>query len=387
MNPSATLSPHIISFAAVNWDFPLIGRTRMLTEAWLRVGQPTTFIEPPHSYRSYLSRLIGGGERTPPVVIRPRPTRYPVRWWTRMSPARLRKMMREGGAALRRRLERRLRPSEAVATVVTPIWMPWVEAAGFGGVIYDCIDDLAVHAPDPAMRRILISWERELVGRCAGAVVTAETLAEGLRAIDSRLRIEMIRNGVDADAFRERSLKSTRPADLPSKSKTIIGFVGALYEWIDFDLIAHAARALPDVEFVFIGPSNDDSAVERISRLSNICFLGPRPYESVPAYVAAFDTCWVPFKAGDITAAANPVKIYEYLALGKPVITTAVADPASFNGLVGVGRTPEEIVSLLQSSLASEAKDAETRVQFARENSWDARAAQYSRFARESLGR
>ena len=387
MKPGVHSQPHIISFAAVKWDFPLIGRTRKLTEAWIRGGQPTTFIEPPHSYRSYLAKLLSPGASTPSFVIRPRPTRYPVRWWTRMSPVRLRKMMREGGAALRRRLDRLTRPLDAVASVVSPIWLPWLEAAGIGAVVYDCIDDLAVHAPDPAMRRILIDWERELVGRCGGAVVTAKILAEALRAIEPTLQIEMIRNGVDAEAFRERGLHSIRPADLPPRRKPIIGFVGALYEWIDWDLIARAARELPDVEFVFIGPSNDDSAIDRLSRYGNVSFLGPRPYDAVPAYVAAFDVCWVPFKLGDITAAANPVKIYEYLALAKAVVTTAVADPDSFGGLVKVGKSEDEIIALLQSAVVQEVSDSDARVQFARANSWDARGAQYSRFAREVLAR
>lgn len=375
------MATHLISFAAVKWDFPLIGRTRMLTEAWNRSGQPTTFVEPPHSYRSYLANLLRlPGTRTPPVVIRPGPTRYPVRWWTKMSPVRLRKMMRDCGAGLRRQLDRKLSVSDATAILISPVWTPMIEAVGFGKVIYDCIDSLSVHAPDPVMRGILVDWERDLVQRCDAAVVTAEVLADGLRAIRTDLPIEVIRNGVDAQAFTECAAQLSRPLDVPKVRSPIVGFVGALYEWIDWELIGRACNALLDAQFVFVGPHNNASAVEALAKHPNVHFLGPRPYGFIPAYVAAFDVCWVPFKVGEITAAANPVKIYEYLALAKPVVTTTVADHDSFAGLVQVGRDHDQVIQHLRNAITSGQPDPAACEEFVRQNSWDVRAIRFQQF-------
>lgn len=384
MNPPQPIPTHLVSFAAVKWDFPLIGRTRMLTESWNRSGQPTTFVEPPHSYRSCLARLLRlPGTRTPPFVIRPGPTKYPVRWWTRMSPTRLRKMMRDCGASLRRQLDRRLKVADAAAILISPVWTPMIEAVGFGKVIYDCIDSLSVHAPDPAMRRILVDWERDLVRMCDAAVVTAEVLGDGLRAIRPDLPIELIRNGVEAQAFIERAAKLPRPQDIPQAQSPTVGFVGALYEWIDWELIGRAADALPELQFVFVGPHNNASAVSDLSKRPNVRVLGPRPYDIIPAYVAAFDVCWVPFKVGEITAAANPVKIYEYLALARPVVTTTVADHDSFAGLVRVGRDHDQVIQQLRDAIASGQPDSDACEEFVRQNSWDVRATQFQQIVKK----
>lgn len=213
-----------------------------------------------------------------------------------------------------------------------------------------------------------------------GAVVTAGVLADGLRSHRADLRIEMIRNGVDAQNFRSRGLAAARPTDLPSEGCHIVGFVGALYEWIDWDLIAQASRAIPEAQFVFVGPNNCPTAIKSLEESPNVRFLGPRAYESIPGYVAAFDTCWVPFKTGQITAAANPVKIYEYLALGKPVVSTSVADPESFESLVSVGNNQDEVIAHLRNNINSTVGDTNARVEFAYRNSWDSRASQFSEF-------
>lgn len=380
-----SFSGAIISLTAVNWDFPLIGRTRMLTEAWHSAGQNALFIEPPHSYRSLLAEWKDRLKRSPrrlTHVIRPWPLRYPARWWTRMDDTRLRKMMRDRAESLRRTLDKRCTRSESAAIVVSPIWLPWLTALGVGRLIYDCIDDLSVHAPDPAKLQLYQKWEAELINRADAVVVTAENLRTHVLARRPDARIGMIRNGVDVDRFTRIADQSPRPADLPERGRPTIGFVGALYEWIDFELIRSAAAALPDADFVFIGPDNQPDQLSDLRRLPNVKCLGARPYDEVPAYIRAFDLCWVPFKTGPIASAANPVKIYEYLSLGKPVITTPVADTDSFGPHVRLGNSIDATILHLREALASISDDdaAASRVEFARRNSWRARADQYVDF-------
>ncbi len=372
----------IASLTAVTWDFPLIGRTRMLTSAWHAMERQALFVEPPHSYRSLLSHLLKR-KRQESFVERPWPTRYPARWWPRMNQRRLNQMMRDRANDLRRMLERRCSLAEMAAIVVSPMWAPWLDAIPFGCVVYDCIDDLSVHAPQGEVLRLYQTWETELIDRCHGAVVTAERLGGRIAARRATLPIATIRNGVDVDAF-IASAGGPRPRDLPAGAaagRPIIGFVGALYEWIDFELIRAAAAQLPECDFVFVGPNNQPSDVESLSRLANVRLLGARPYTDVPAYISAFDICWVPFALGDIAAAANPVKIYEYLALGKPVVTTPVADVASFGALVRTRQKHDDVISVLRACLmALPAADRDERVAFARGNSWSVRAEAYAAF-------
>ena len=150
---------------------------------------------------------------------------------------------------------------------------------------------------------------------------------------------------------------------------------------IDWDMIEGVARRLADVSFVFVGPDDGRGEVGRLAALPNVRLLGPRPYDQVPAYVQAFDACWVPFRQDRVGRAANPVKLYEYLAVGKPVVSTPVADVESFEGLVRVGRTPEEFAARLREVLANPETDAAQRIAFAARNSWRERASAYVSFA------
>lgn len=388
--PSTIREAHGISnlvwMAAVTWEFALVGRTRMLTEAWLRANQPTTFVQVP-SWRTALQRLSGIFRRADAApVVRPWPAR-PCRWWNPAEEDRLRRTMRRRAAELRRQLDRLIDLSDATAIVVSPVWTPWLEELPFRQVVYDCIDDVAVHVPRPKLAPLYERWEQELVQRAAGAVVTARPLLEALRKRRPGLRIELIRNGVDVDRFQTGARSLPRPRDLPAGERPIVGFVGALYDWIDWKLIAAVASALPEYDFVFVGPHDRRSSTGKLAKVANVTFTGPRPYEQVPAYVQAFDICWVPFDRSNVSRAANPVKIYEYLSLGKPVVSTPVADTQSFGGQVVVGRGPDEIVARLRAARGeSDDRAAAARVRFAQENSWDIRAAQYVSFVASLTG-
>jgi glycosyltransferase involved in cell wall biosynthesis len=375
----------LVTLAAVTWDFPLVGRTRMLTEAWLRAGQPTTFVQIA-SLRTALERVARAFRLTRSgFVVRPWPI-YPSRLWPYMTEPFLRRAIRRRAVGLRKQLDRVIDFTQASAIVVSPGWTPWLEVLPFRRVIYDCIDEVSVHAPQPELIPLYRKWEQQLVQRASAAVVTAEPLRTALQRQRPGLPIAMIRNGVDVERFQKRARTLSRPKDLPARGRPLIGFVGALYAWIDWPLIANVARLLPDHDFVFIGPYDGRSAIDRVSGLDNVRFLGARPYENVPAYVQAFDACWVPFDQSAVSRAANPVKIYEYLALGKPVVSTPVADSQSFEGYVRVGRTPAEISDHVRAALAEAGGDTARRVEFARANSWEARAAEYVAFVNTLAG-
>ncbi|MBK9121420.1 MAG: glycosyltransferase [Phycisphaerales bacterium] len=373
-------SPVLVSLAAVTWDFRLVGRTRMLTEAWLAAGEPTCFVQVPSlrtGWERLRDRLRGAAL---PHVVRPWPT-FPARWWQRIGARGVGAAARAAGRELRRQLERKLDLRAAVALVVTPGWEPWLDMLPFGRVVYDCIDDLAVHVPRKELAPQFAAWERALVARSSGGVVVAERLGTRLRAQRPELPLATIRNGVDAALFAERAAALPRPVDVPA-DRSVVGFVGALYEWIDWEMIRVVAHALPDVAFVLIGPEDGRGSPHVLASLPNVHLLGPRPYAQVPAYMAAFTAGWVPFLQDEIGAAANPVKIYEYFAVGCPVVTTPVADTELFGDLAVVVRTPEEAVAALRTVLLEGAARASERRAFARANDWSVRAREYVAFVR-----
>lgn len=369
----------LVSLAAVTWGFRLVGRTRMLTEAWLQLDQPTLFVQVP-SYRTALQRVAATFmPRQDQPVVRPWPT-YPARWWGSLGPDGIQNATRTPARALRRQLDKRIDWDNAVALVVSPIWEPWLDELPFGRVIYDCIDELQVHVKRPELTPIYVEWENRLLDRAAGAVATAESLRDTLHARRPDLPITLIRNGVDVERFQHLAATTPRPVDLPAGDRPIVGFVGALYEWVDWQLIENTIRALPEYDFVFVGPEDGRGEPERLANLANAYLLGPRPYDQVPAYVQASDVCWVPFKQDAIGKAANPVKIYEYLALGKPVVTTPVADTNRFEGVVTVVTDAAEAIDGLRAACESTPEQVAERVAFARRNTWQARARDYCRF-------
>ena len=377
---------HLVSLSAVTWDFPLVGRTRMLTESWLRRGQATTFVQVP-SYRSAWERLSTARRpRQLANVVRPWPT-WPARCWPSIPSAVLRRSIARRARALRRQLDTHVDWDEAVALVVSPVWAPWLAALPFRAVVYDCIDDLKVHVPTPQLRRVYDAWEAELLERASGVVASAQILGDGLRARRPELAVVTIRNGVDCEDFQRRAREAPRPSDLPRSGRPCVGFVGALYEWIDWELVGRVVAGLPDLDFVFVGPRNRSGRTAGgSSEAPNLFFLGVKPYAEVPAYIAAFDACWIPFKRDRVAAAANPVKLYEYLALGKPVVSTPVADPESFGGLVAFVGGSNEMIDELRRAVRDEGARGEDRVAFARTNSWDARASEIVEYVGALLG-
>lgn len=379
----------IVSLAAVAWDFPLVGRTRMLCEAWNRAERSIAFVEPPY-VRTAAARLRHGGRLVSDVgerthIVRPWPA-LPRRLWNRIGRRGVEKSLQHVGREVRRGLERFGRLEEMTALVVSPVWAAALRELPFRRVLYDCIDLLRVQVPRPALGPMFEEWERELLARADKAIATARSLADGLLAMRPDLPIRLIRNGVDFERF-AATADTAPPADLPTAARPIVGYVGVLesggaYEWIDWDLVERTIVALPEFDFVFVGPYPAGGRAAELAKHANVRLLGGKPHTDVPRYIARFDVCWVPFAENDVVRACNPVKIYEYFALGKPVISTPVADLAQLGGLATVVRGAGAAVGAIRAAIGTDdprARDARRAI--AKENSWAARAAEIEKFA------
>ncbi|MFR9718285.1 glycosyltransferase [Aeromonas diversa] len=177
-------------------------------------------------------------------------------------------------------------------------------------LIYYCGDDFgALAGVDHAMAR---ECEQELVARARLIIAASPALAARFPAHKTRL----LPHGVDLDRF---STGGQRPADLP-RGRPIAGFYGSLSSWIDVPLLAETARALPHWDLVLIGPHQCDLGA--LSGIANVHLLGPRPHAHLPAYLHHWQVSLLPFRDTPQIRACNPLKLREYLAAGKPVVST-----------------------------------------------------------------
>ena len=242
--------------------------------------------------------------------------------------------------------------------------------------IYEGVDDFSatrglVHGPTIA------ALERDLVARVDLVIVTHRKLLETKLSLAKR--VELVPNGADIDHFGRASsteiITAPAVADLPHP---VIGFHGWIQYWIDFDLIAYAAKAHPEWSFVLIGPIEPLARVDKVRGLPNVHFLGKQPYAELPNYLAGFDVCVNPFVLGDLAEAVSPIKLYEYLASGKPIVSVDMPAAREFSDLVPLARTPQEFLSELERILSHGHKGRTAESSAARQaavagNSWSSR--------------
>jgi glycosyltransferase involved in cell wall biosynthesis len=182
-------------------------------------------------------------------------------------------------------------------------------------------------------------------------------------------------HGVDTDHFARAANPETRPAPLfgPIR-RPIIGFVGQINERLDRDLIRFVARAHPEWSIVFVGPILRGLDVGPLQALQNVHFLGPADLDRLPEFLKPMDVCMVPFLVNEHTRTMNPLKILEYLAAGKPVVSTPLPALRSYEPHVGIAGSAAEFAAAVEQALAEDGDmQRRARAEFAGEHSWESR--------------
>lgn len=235
-------------------------------------------------------------------------------------------------------------------------------------VIYNCMDDWNDF---PNIGAAILDQEIQLVRESDATVVTASELKE--KWCDQARACHLIRNGVDFDFFATHARPNGYLAEL---SHPIIGYYGALAEWVDFDLLHYLAVRRPTWNFVLIG----DLFVERpgnLESLDNVHFLGRRPYSDMPIYLHHFDACLLPFKLNSVTHAVDPVKLYEYLSCGKPTVAVPLREIQIYADYLYLADTKETFLAQLDQAVAElDLSLMKERIALAKANDWRSRYAQ-----------
>jgi teichuronic acid biosynthesis glycosyltransferase TuaH len=163
------------------------------------------------------------------------------------------------------------------------------------------------------------------------------------------------------------------PEELKGLSSPLIGYVGAVDSArLDEKILEHMATSRPEWNIVIVGPEDDFFAASTLHRLPNIHFLGRKPLQQLPGFVAHFDVCINPQLKNVITKGNYPLKIDEYLSMGKPVVATRTRTMKLFENYTWLAENPEDYVPLVETALAEDSKTArEERIRFARSHTWE----------------
>lgn len=254
-----------------------------------------------------------------------------------------------------------------------PGWWPVIkrlkDSIG-GGLVYDCMDD---HSGFNTSQAELVDIETELIVSADWVIASSGGIDERCRCLNPNTI--QIKNGTDfqhfSDAARNGKLDHLPPGP-------IIGYYGAISDWFDMDLVAYCAEKRKNWNFVLIG-STFGADLTPINGLKNVFLLGEQPYNLLPGYLAYFDICSIPFKIIPLTEATNPVKFYEYMSAGKPVVSTMLPELIVYSDYCNLARTSKAFLAALDKTVMESHDDKiiKQRRKFAMDNSWDQRVQEF----------
>jgi glycosyltransferase involved in cell wall biosynthesis len=271
------------------------------------------------------------------------------------------------------------------------LWFYTPMALGYAGhldaplVVYDCMDELSAFAGAPAE---LPAFERELLARAHLVFTGGQSLYERKRRLHPQ--VHAFPSSVDAEHFAHARERLPDPGDQAAIPHPRAGYFGVIDERIDLELIAMLASARPELHLVFLGPLAKRSASE-LPRRENIHWLGMKPYAELPSYLANWEVALMPFALNDATRFISPTKTLEYLAAGKPVVSTAIRDVVTPYGDAGLVHIADErsFAEAVDAALRTDRRAHHQRADaLVAQTSWDATWSAMNAFVEsESLAR
>jgi glycosyltransferase involved in cell wall biosynthesis len=229
-------------------------------------------------------------------------------------------------------------------------------------IIYEYIDDLSDEiAGFKISDEIKYSHEYMLKdSENVYVVASADKLYKEVIEKRGTQKAALVTNGVQYDHFANISSNQIpeKMKQVVDKKKPIIGYYGALAKWFDYELLIKLAKERTNYEIVLIGIDYDKSLdASRILDIENVNYLGTVDYKELPKYAKYFDVCTIPFVINDITEATSPVKLFEYMALGHPIVTTALPECRKYKSSI-IAETHDEFIKCIDRAVEKE-KDPE----------------------------
>lgn len=385
----------IICFATV-YDAPYwTNRQHIMTR--LSEQYPVLYVEP----RIWAARFLAGNWRNPKLIFKffwrliaweHRGKLYLVSQWNLLPGSRESQVIANLNHYLNRwrilLIARWLgfRPSPVV-------WIYETEAAEYlsafpeATIVYDCVDDHVTQAGAERNPARVREEEAKILEQADLVTVTSRYLYELKK--DQNPNVHLVLNAGDVTAFLLNPLTSPSSPRLGRGEHPRIGTVGALDEYkIDLDMMARVARARPDWQFVFVGKPvvhPKSRVVKELQALPNMRFTGVIPRQEVPKYTAEFDVCMIPYRLSAYNKSSFPLKFWEFMATGKPIVVSGLPELKAYRHLIGYAKRADDFIALCEVALADPAKGRDKRIALAREHSWEKRVEQLVRLLTETI--
>jgi glycosyltransferase involved in cell wall biosynthesis len=271
--------------------------------------------------------------------------------------------------------------TRCISWFVVPHPGPMAGRLGESLCVYYCIDDYAAH---PGVDTALIeARDRELSRRADLLFVAPPALLDAKRELNPNTVFSP--HGVDVELFRRAADAATEiPAGARGLGAPVIGFHGSLHEWIDLPLIEWLATRRPHWSFLLVGHAAAD--VSALRALPNVRLAGAQPYATLPQWAKAFDVAIIPYRMNRQVANSNPLKLREYLATGKPVVSTRNREIEKFSRWVRIADDREAFLAAIEDVLAGEPDDAAAaRMASVADQTWDRRVDDVLAVVRDAL--
>jgi glycosyltransferase involved in cell wall biosynthesis len=231
----------------------------------------------------------------------------------------------------------------------TPMSGPFSEHLDAAAVVYDCMDELSAFRGAPP---VMVECERRLLERARVVFTGGQSLYEAKR--HQHANAHAFPSSVDVAHFRRARARQAEPPDQAHVPRPRVGHYAVLDERLDTGLVAALAEARPDWQLILVGPVVKIDPAE-LPRRANVHYLGGKSYDELPAYLSGWDVAFMPFALNESTRFISPTKTPEYLAAGKPVVSTPVTDVVRTygeRGLVRIAANPTEFVAAIEACLS-----------------------------------
>lgn len=350
----------IVIFSNLPWNSQILHRSHELAGAFAELGHKVYFVQ-----RTLLKKSFSTAQGITVIGLGALP----------LFRGRLPIVYLFNGLMLKRKITNLIRKIESpVIYVMHPNWVDCLPKNL--DYTFDISDEYYLLAKNSGWSSLLKKMTERSIGGAKKIVVTSAYLQEG---IPRKKPVKVVTNGVSLSAFEKclPVLKGERPR---------VGFIGGVYEWVDLGLINKTAIAIPEAEFVVVGPTNRKAEIERTFNARNLRYLGGVDRERIGNYFCSLQVGLVPFvneKRHPRLKTVNSNKIYQYAYFGVPIVSTDYEEARQLRDLIFVAKSEAEFIE--QVRLALKEKNNPALKKYALDNTWNKKAKEILEFIEGSI--